>query len=39
MAPMTRFRADDDNVQLDYVPEYYAQRACVPGTLIITEAT
>ncbi|KAF2268070.1 FMN-linked oxidoreductase [Lojkania enalia] len=39
MAPLTRFRADDNHVQLPFVPEYYAQRASVPGTLLITEAT
>lgn len=39
MAPLTRFRADDDHVQLPFVKEYYSQRSCVPGTLIITEAT
>ncbi|GAD94967.1 NADH:flavin oxidoreductase/NADH oxidase family protein [Paecilomyces variotii No. 5] len=39
MAPMTRFRADDDHVPLPFVEEYYQQRAAVPGTLIITEAT
>jgi NADPH2 dehydrogenase len=39
MAPLTRFRADDDHVQLPFVKEYYSQRACVPGTLLITEAT
>lgn len=39
MAPMTRCRADDDHVQLPFVKEYYAQRAVVPGSLIITEAT
>jgi 2,4-dienoyl-CoA reductase-like NADH-dependent reductase (Old Yellow Enzyme family) len=39
MAPLTRFRADKDHVQLPFVKEYYAQRASVPGTLIITEAT
>ena len=39
MAPLTRFRADDKHVPHPYVAEYYAQRACVPGTLIITEAT
>jgi NADPH2 dehydrogenase len=39
MAPLTRFRADDDHVPLPFVPEYYAQRASVPGTLLITEAT
>ncbi|KAL8389025.1 hypothetical protein RB595_008851 [Gaeumannomyces hyphopodioides] len=39
MAPMTRFRADDDWVPMPAVAEYYAQRAAVPGTLLITEAT
>ncbi|KAJ5174958.1 Chanoclavine-I aldehyde reductase [Penicillium canariense] len=39
MAPMTRFRADDSHVPLPMVKEYYAQRAAVPGTLLITEAT
>lgn len=39
MAPLTRFRADDDHIPLPMVKEYYAQRACVPGTLLITEAT
>lgn len=39
MAPLTRFRADDQNVPLGIVKDYYAQRASVPGTLLITEAT
>jgi len=39
MAPLTRFRADDQHVPLPFVPEYYAQRGSVPGTLLITEAT
>ncbi|KAL8792402.1 MAG: hypothetical protein Q9195_005016 [Heterodermia aff. obscurata] len=39
MGPMTRFRADDSHVPLPFVAEYYAQRASVPGTLLITEAT
>ncbi|KAH9942527.1 NADH:flavin oxidoreductase/NADH oxidase [Epithele typhae] len=39
MAPMTRYRSDDDHVPLtDMMIEYYTQRACVPRTLIITEA-
>lgn len=37
MAPMTRFRADDNHVPLPTAIEYYAQRASVPGTLIIAE--
>jgi N-ethylmaleimide reductase len=36
MAPMTRMRADADNVPLPVVAEYYAQRAT--AGLIITEA-
>ncbi|KAI5276614.1 FMN-linked oxidoreductase [Aureobasidium subglaciale] len=39
MAPLTRFRADDEHVQLPFVKDYYSQRSSVPGTLIITEAT
>ena len=39
MAPLTRFRAEDNHVPMSMVKEYYAQRACVPGTLLITEAT
>ena len=39
MAPLTRFRADDNHVQLPFVKEYYTQRGCAPGTLLITEAT
>ncbi|KAJ5748598.1 uncharacterized protein N7511_010294 [Penicillium nucicola] len=39
MAPMTRFRADDNHIPLPIVKEYYEQRASVPGTLLITEAT
>jgi NADPH2 dehydrogenase len=39
LAPLTRFRATDSHVQLPFVKDYYAQRASVPGTLLITEAT
>ncbi|KAB8227082.1 hypothetical protein ETB97_001786 [Aspergillus alliaceus] len=39
MAPLTRFRNDDDHVPLPIVKEHYEQRASVPGTLLITEAT
>lgn len=39
MAPLTRFRADDNHAPLPMVAEYYAQRASVPGTLLISEAT
>ena len=40
LAPLTRFRADDDHVPiLPLVREYYEQRASMPGTLLITEGT
>lgn len=39
MAPLTRFRATDDHIPMPIVADYYAQRASVPGTLLITEAT
>ncbi|CAG8033254.1 unnamed protein product [Penicillium olsonii] len=39
LAPLTRFRADDDHVPLPFVKDYYAQRGSVPGTLLISEAT
>ncbi|KAF2848522.1 FMN-linked oxidoreductase, partial [Plenodomus tracheiphilus IPT5] len=39
MAPLTRFRASDENVILPMATEYYGQRASTPGTLIISEAT
>ncbi|KAM5344272.1 hypothetical protein ACJ41O_012809 [Fusarium nematophilum] len=39
MAPMTRLRANDDHVPQEMMLEYYSQRASVPGTLLITEAT
>ncbi|KAG4035403.1 hypothetical protein MFRU_001g01730 [Monilinia fructicola] len=39
MAPLTRFRADDNHVPLPFVAEYYAQRASVPGTLLVSEGT
>lgn len=39
LAPLTRFRNDDDHVPLPFVKEYYSQRASTPGTLLITEAT
>lgn len=39
MAPLTRFRATDEHVPTDAIAQYYAQRAVVPGTLIISEAT
>jgi NADPH2 dehydrogenase len=39
MAPLTRYRAEDDHVPGPLAREYYSQRASVPGTLIFTEAT
>lgn len=39
MAPLTRFRATDNYEPTDTMATYYAQRAAVPGTLILTEAT
>ena len=38
-APCTRQRNDSDGVVLPHVKEYYGQRASVPGTLLISEAT
>lgn len=39
MAPLTRFRADDNHVPLPFVADYYAQRSSTPGTLLVSEAT
>ncbi|PIL29743.1 hypothetical protein GSI_08182 [Ganoderma sinense ZZ0214-1] len=39
LAPLTRYRANDAHVPTDLVVEYYKQRASVPGTLLVTEAT
>ncbi|KAH5432441.1 hypothetical protein HBI47_095810 [Parastagonospora nodorum] len=39
LAPLTRFRSEDNHVPLPFVVDYYAQRASVPGTLLISEAT
>ena len=39
MAPLTRFRADDNHIPTDMMVTYYEQRASVPGTLLVTEAT
>ena len=39
LAPLTRYRADKQHAPLPHVAEYYAQRASVPGTLMITEGT
>lgn len=39
LAPLTRLRNSDEHVSLPFVADYYAQRAAVPGTLLISEAT
>ncbi|KAI9147414.1 NADPH dehydrogenase [Paramyrothecium foliicola] len=39
MAPLTRFRNDNDHVPLPFIKRHYTDRASVPGTLIISEAT
>ncbi|KAI1170503.1 NADH:flavin oxidoreductase/NADH oxidase family protein-like protein [Nemania sp. FL0916] len=39
MAPLTRLRATADGVPVPLMKEYYSQRASVPGTLLISEAT
>ena len=39
LAPMERFRSDFSHVPQDKMIKYYAQRASVPGTLLVTEAT
>lgn len=39
MAPLTRFRCAEDHSPLAIALEYYRQRASVPGTLLIVEAT
>ncbi|KAM0254465.1 hypothetical protein ACHAQJ_006747 [Trichoderma viride] len=39
MAPLTRFRNDENHIPLPFVADYYAERASVPGTFIIAEAT
>jgi NADPH2 dehydrogenase len=39
MAPLTRFRANKGHIHGELAKTYYEQRASVPGTLIISEAT
>ena len=38
-APCTRVRANNQGVHTDLAVEHYTQRASVPGTLLISEAT
>ena len=37
LAPLTHYQPSDAHVPNDLVVEYYKQRACVPGTLLVTE--
>jgi NADPH2 dehydrogenase len=39
MTPLTRFRANKNHVHGELAKAYYAQRASVPGTFIVSEAT
>ncbi|KZT64155.1 NADH:flavin oxidoreductase/NADH oxidase [Daedalea quercina L-15889] len=39
LAPLTRYRANKAHVHGDLAVTYYGQRASIPGTLLITEAT
>ncbi|KUJ15539.1 FMN-linked oxidoreductase [Mollisia scopiformis] len=37
LAPMSRFRADDDHIPTPLMKEYFSQRTAVPGTLLFTD--
>lgn len=39
LPPLTRNRNDDDHTPLPFMAKYYSDRASVPGTLVISEAT
>ncbi|KZV72620.1 NADH:flavin oxidoreductase/NADH oxidase [Peniophora sp. CONT] len=39
LAPLTRFRADDEHIHTEHAIKYYEQRASTPGTLLISEGT
>lgn len=39
LCPLTRYRASNEHAPTEMMVEYYAQRASVPGTLLITEGT
>ncbi|VDC05333.1 unnamed protein product [Peniophora sp. CBMAI 1063] len=39
LAPLTRFRADENHVHTDLAVEYYKQRSSTPGSLLISEGT
>ncbi|KAK0387012.1 hypothetical protein NLU13_5326 [Sarocladium strictum] len=39
LAPLSRYRNDEQGVPLPFTTTYYADRAATPGTLIISEAT
>lgn len=38
MAAVSRCRADSEHVPIEFMKQYYCQRASVPGTLLIAEA-
>ncbi|EPY52706.1 NADPH dehydrogenase [Schizosaccharomyces cryophilus OY26] len=38
-APMTRLRATDDGFVTELMTKYYTQRSCIPGSLLISDAT
>ncbi|KAK3181470.1 hypothetical protein K4F52_007180 [Lecanicillium sp. MT-2017a] len=39
MAPLTRYRNDDNHIPQEIMAQYYAERASTPGSLVISEAT
>ncbi|KAJ6194557.1 hypothetical protein J3E72DRAFT_199945 [Bipolaris maydis] len=39
MAPCSRYRANDKHEILPISAKYYGERGCVPGTLLVSEAT
>ncbi|CAI6042062.1 unnamed protein product [Clonostachys chloroleuca] len=39
LAPLTRYRNDENHVVNSFAQRYYGERAATPGTLIISEAT
>lgn len=39
LAPLTRYRAEDNHVHTALATEYYSQRGSVPGTLLLSEGT
>jgi NADPH2 dehydrogenase len=39
LAPLSRYRNDNNNVVMPIAQRYYSERASAPGTLVISEAT